>query len=1509
MQTTTHPGTGRARPLYGLVFLILLLAALPAHAQQNDVTFTVNQNLNDLTFTEALAIGNNTLFATGDNLVRYDLDADGQATFGGTIPVNGFAVSLAATDAFLIVGTFNSTLAVFDITDPANPVERSTTNAAGVALEIVARGNVLAATPDTFGPNVVELFTIDNNGAIVRVGQYQPGAFAAGLFLSDDGTQLLVATENALEVVDVSNPAQPVRQGSINLDGRGDTVTLLGDTAFVGSQGPDGNNGEPTGWFLEAIDVSNPATPQRLAGISDTNGPIHDLVGLEAGFLIASFRTGLLAFVLDETTGAFKVANNFTSVGGLNGTGRGSVVALEGLPENCVQLFTREPPTSFVYGEAGISAENGVTGIGLKLPPGSTGNILTTSYFAPPRVECPTEDGAPVLLGGGAVTAEGPDEWTLQSMTFAVETASQNASLREEFVSFIELRIGGATLLGTTETQERTVQNPATKENHTLNYITEIEFTGIDLLIPGGTTQPYTIDFIPSYPASSDTTNTAPLPCSVLEPVKRQVAQLSIHGVNDVGVVAPPNGEQLPNTELVVGVIDQACVINVTPDPDVGFGFIQAGIDGASNGDRIGVCPGEYREHPETAFNQTGRTVFSFQGPQVTSIVPAGTVSVLEGTDGFNILGEGTTVQGFTLMRHAKGIDIRADNVLIGPAVGAAQGAKTAAPFPLTLCTACNVIVGSEDVGVLIRGDNATLSGNYVGTLADGQTAFANEGGIDVSEDARQARILNNLISGNSSSGVSISGDGTLLAGNSIGLDNDARNPVPNQEHGITISKEAEDTTIGDPAHENVIAANGDFGIILTGGGIRILNTTIGLNRFGATEGNGEAGIFMSNAADIRIGGTGADSSNVIGGNKGDGILYGGIKRLTIQGNLIGVNRLGDQTGNELTGISSLAFGDDPNEDVVIGGVAPGARNIISGNGDNGITLTKKGDATILGNLIGVGASGRTAAGNKGHGISINITDAARDQEIRIGGQERGAGNIISGNERSGIDVFEGIATICGNYIGMDRDGLRGIGNGEDGITVGNKAHAFIGGKLARLNCAPNLIGDNGDSGILVFAKNEGTIILDNLIGIAADSVTSVRNTQNGIKLLEASDVLVSGNTVQGHQSSAASDVDDAGIRVVEGRRITLSDNVIRQNSFGVVILDTSPVDVFGNMFSQNTTCALVENVRGRGIGTNFFFGGNFLKDCNGASTGLHLTDVENAVVSGNQFENNTGAGVMIDGASSGIVVLRNNFIDNPEFGVRNDAATPIVAQGNFWGDASGPAGAGTGTGDAVSTGIDFGGFLADKVSVVLAAPDTAAAPIDAEASVAIFVQNFADMAGTLTLTVRDERGWLAAGSPHTVAVTLTDSLGATVDLALAVPAGTPDGETNRVTVEAVSDIEPAQADTLTFILLAGDAVTVVGVEAGEAVVPVSSFALSAAYPNPFNPRTQFSLQVGQAQRVRVEVYDLLGRRVQALYDGTMAAQQQQRFVFDAAGLPSGLYLIRVQGVQFSALRRVLLLK
>jgi endonuclease I len=92
-----------------------------------------------------------------------------------------------------------------------------------------------------------------------------------------------------------------------------------------------------------------------------------------------------------------------------------------------------------------------------------------------------------------------------------------------------------------------------------------------------------------------------------------------------------------------------------------------------------------------------------------------------------------------------------------------------------------------------------------------------------------------------------------------------------------------------------------------------------------------------------------------------------------------------------------------------------------------------------------------------------------------------------------------------------------------------------------------------------------------------------------------------------------------------------------------------------------------------------------------------------------------------------------------------------------------------------------------------------------------------------------------------------------------------------------------------------------------EAVPLAGDFALSSAYPNPFASETAFTLRVAALQTVRVEAFDVLGRRVAVLHDGPVPSDAPLRLTFDAATLPAGLYVVRATGETVRATRRVTL--
>lgn len=87
-----------------------------------------------------------------------------------------------------------------------------------------------------------------------------------------------------------------------------------------------------------------------------------------------------------------------------------------------------------------------------------------------------------------------------------------------------------------------------------------------------------------------------------------------------------------------------------------------------------------------------------------------------------------------------------------------------------------------------------------------------------------------------------------------------------------------------------------------------------------------------------------------------------------------------------------------------------------------------------------------------------------------------------------------------------------------------------------------------------------------------------------------------------------------------------------------------------------------------------------------------------------------------------------------------------------------------------------------------------------------------------------------------------------------------------------------------------------------------AEYALEGSYPNPFNPTATIRFALPEPAHVQLGVYDVLGRRVATLADGAWEAGRHA-VRFDAATLPSGLYLYRLEAGPFVATGQMVLAK
>ncbi|OIP62680.1 MAG: hypothetical protein AUK34_02975 [Ignavibacteria bacterium CG2_30_36_16] len=86
------------------------------------------------------------------------------------------------------------------------------------------------------------------------------------------------------------------------------------------------------------------------------------------------------------------------------------------------------------------------------------------------------------------------------------------------------------------------------------------------------------------------------------------------------------------------------------------------------------------------------------------------------------------------------------------------------------------------------------------------------------------------------------------------------------------------------------------------------------------------------------------------------------------------------------------------------------------------------------------------------------------------------------------------------------------------------------------------------------------------------------------------------------------------------------------------------------------------------------------------------------------------------------------------------------------------------------------------------------------------------------------------------------------------------------------------------------------------------NFMLYQNYPNPFNPVTTIRFEVPFSQNVELKLFDVLGREVKTLYNN-YAPKGIVVVDFNASGLTSGVYIYRIKAGNFTASKKLILIK
>src|SRR5215470_6803361 len=301
------------------------------------------------------------------------------------------------------------------------------------------------------------------------------------------------------------------------------------------------------------------------------------------------------------------------------------------------------------------------------------------------------------------------------------------------------------------------------------------------------------------------------------------------------------------------------------------------------------------------------------------------------------------------------------------------------------------VINNFADDGIFINADDVSVLGCYIGTDATGMTAVPNQGfGVQVFGG-------NGVRIGGATSGGPCTGDCNVISGatnfkSNVLLDLNAVNAVV---HGNLIGTDVTGTA--------PIVPNDVRGIIDKG-----KSDTIG----------GQNG--------VTIGGSCTGDCNLVSGNNINGgiVVNQAATNSVVQGNFVGTDITGTKgITNGLSegysgGIFTYATG------TLIGGTAPEARNVVSGNKGGGIQVDGI-SAVVQGNYLGTNSAGTAAIPVSGPGVVVYQADSAM-----IGGTTGGAGVRV---DASAPQVRSN--TIRGNSIySNDGVGIALIANANDNL-------------------------------------------------------------------------------------------------------------------------------------------------------------------------------------------------------------------------------------------------------------------------------------------------------------------------------------------------------------------------------------------------------------------------------------------------------------------------------------------
>jgi hypothetical protein len=351
---------------------------------------------------------------------------------------------------------------------------------------------------------------------------------------------------------------------------------------------------------------------------------------------------------------------------------------------------------------------------------------------------------------------------------------------------------------------------------------------------------------------------------------------------------------------------------------------------------------------------------------------------------GIALLSDSNTVTACYIGVSETGAAIRYNfnaGILISNASGNVIGGVTVADRNL---------IGGNTTGVFITGASASnnaVLGNWFSLGQAGTNTLVNGTDVIISNAPNNtvggaAPGSRNVMDGFSQDIIVTGGAiGNTIAGNFLNLHPDGSpNTTAEFVLGLVVQN-AIGTVIGGttPGAGNVISGC-DTAIQIPNAatsGTVIQGNYLGTDPTGMSGNFNGTSISITGSSGNIIGGSTAGAGNVIVGKGIDVVSISSASNNVVQGNFIGTDAtgmraLGMANGSQTEGVIISSFSAAANGNL-IGGSAPGARNVISGMTSDGVLISgsQTSNNVVQGNYIGVGADGITPLGNAFNGVNV----------------------------------------------------------------------------------------------------------------------------------------------------------------------------------------------------------------------------------------------------------------------------------------------------------------------------------------------------------------------------------------------------------------------------------------------------------------------------------------------------------------------------------------------------------